>query len=185
MLAGSLQADHLPDQPDAEHPAATADIRRTFASVGRVTGFRFKYLGRTNRRVDRNRYGYYPAGTDVVVDWQSPRQERGLSGRVTGIGGHWVQGKRRFNGYMLLDQTERYPRVVWRQVMSHELGHILGLGHARSRRQLMYGTSTTSNRLWGNGDLTAMRRLGASQGCLPIQSQRPVPDTAPMRTDAW
>ena len=161
--------------PADGYPAAVSDLRRTFASVGRVTGFRFKYLGRSNRRVERSRHDNHPAGTDVLIDWQSPRQERSLSGRVTGIGGHWVQGKRRFDGYMLLDQTERYPRVVWRQVMSHELGHVLGLGHANSRRQLMYGTSTKANRLWGNGDLTALRRVGASRGCLSAPSERSVP----------
>jgi hypothetical protein len=158
-----------------------SDIRRTFASVGRVTGFRFKYLGRTKRPVARSRHDFHPAGTDVLVDWQSPRQDSGLSGRVAGIGGHWVQGKRRFNGYVVLDQTASYPRVVWRQVMQHELGHVLGLGHARSRRQLMYGTSTPANRLWGNGDLTALRRVGASRGCLGAPSERAVP----VRIDDW
>jgi hypothetical protein len=162
---------------------AISDTRRTFASVGRVTGFRFKYLGRTDARVERTRHDYHPAGTDVVVDWQSPRQESGLSGRVAGIGGHWVQGNRRFSGYMLLDQTASFPRVVWRQVMSHELGHVLGLGHASSRRQLMYGTSTTANRLWGNGDLTALRRIGASRGCLEEASAPAAARTAPVRVD--
>ncbi len=171
--------------PAGSYRAATSDIRRTFANVGRVTGFRFKYLGRTNVRVQRSRYGYYPGGTDVVVDWQSPRQEPDLSGGITGIGGHWVQGKRRFNGYMLLDQSGRYSRVVWRQVVAHELGHILGLGHADSRLQLMFGTSTASNRLWGNGDLTALRRVGASQGCLGNQSGRLAARSLPMRVDAW
>jgi predicted Zn-dependent protease len=97
---------------------------------------------------------------------------------VAGIGGHWVLGKRRFDGYMVLDQTEHYSRVVWRQIMSHEVGHILGLGHARSRSQLMYGTSTMLNRLWGNGDLTALRRIGASQGCLHTKrTERPLSGT--------
>ncbi len=171
--------------PARGYPAAVSDLRRTFASVGRVTGFRFKYLGRTNRRVERSRRDNRPAGTDVLIDWQSPRQERSLSGRVAGIGGHWVQGRRRFDGYMLLDQTERYPRVVWRQVMSHELGHILGLGHASSRRQLMYGASTQHNRLWGNGDLTALRRVGASRGCLGAQSERAAPGAVPSRVEDW
>ena len=169
--------------PARSYPAATADIRaRSPASAGSPVSAQVPRPHHPSGRPLSIRL--YPAGTDVVVDWQSPRQEPGLSGRVTGIGGHWVQGERRFSGYMLLDQTERYPRVVWRQVISHELGHILGLGHARSRQQLMHGTSTTSNRLWGNGDLTALRRVGPSRGCLPSQSQRPVPDTAPVRAEA-
>ena len=61
---------------------------------------RFDYLGSTTREIRRNRLGYHPVGTDVVVDWQSPKEEGGLSGGVVGIGGHWVQGGRRFDGYV-------------------------------------------------------------------------------------
>lgn len=170
--------------PAGSYRGAVPDIRRTFTRVGRITGFRFKYLGRTEVRVQRARYGYHPGGTDVVVDWQPPRQEPGLAGGIAGIGGHWVQDGRRFDGYMLLDQTERHSRTTWRQVMSHELGHILGLGHADTRLQLMYGRSTPSNRLWGNGDLTALRRVGASRGCLPATSDRPSGAMAMTRVDA-
>ena len=164
--------------PRGSYRGATADIRRAFRQVGQVTGFRFDYLGRTTREVRRNRLGYHPAGTDVVVDWQSPEEEAGLSGRVVGIGGHWVQGHRRFNGYMLLDRTDHHPRSTWRQVVTHELGHVLGLGHAHSRRQLMYGVSSSLNELLGAGDLTALGRVGASQGCLAKAAGRagaPVP----------
>jgi hypothetical protein len=154
------------------YPAARADIRRTFRAVQQVTGFRFKYAGTTRRAVERSRYGYHPAGTDVLVDWQGPGSEPGLSRGVAGIGGHWVMDGRRFAGWMILDQTERHPRAVWRQLMSHEIGHILGLGHARTKTQLMHGLSTPTNRRWGNGDLTALRRVGPSRGCLDTAASR-------------
>lgn len=170
--------------PAGGYPGAAADVRQVFRSVGRVTGFRFKSLGITRRQVQRLRYGYHPAGTDVLIDWQGPAGERGLTGGTTGIGGHWVMDGRRFAGYMILDQTERLPRVVWRQLMTHELGHILGLGHARSRRQLMYGLSTPANRLWGNGDLAALRRIGPSRGCLPATVGRVSVGAEAARADA-
>ena len=163
--------------PRGSYRGATADTRRAFRQVGQVTGFRFAYLGRTTREVRRSQLGYHPAGTDVVVDWQSPKEEAGLAGRVVGIGGHWVQGDRRFNGYMLLDRTDRHPRATWRQVMTHEIGHVLGLGHAHSRRQLMYGVSSPINALLGAGDLAALARVGASQGCLGKRTERPAPGT--------
>ena len=161
--------------PRGGYAAAAADIRRTFRKVGRVTGFRFDYLGTTTRAVDRERYDAHPAGTDVVVDWQTPRQEAALSQRVAGWGGHWVLDGRRFNGFMLLDQSERLPRRTWRQLMAHEIGHVLGLGHAESQRQLMYGVSSPLNRRWGNGDLAALRRVGATNGCLVTRAGRAVP----------
>ncbi len=87
-----------------------------------------------------------------------------------------MQGHRRFNGYMMLDRTDRHPRSTWRQVVTHELGHVLGLGHAHSRRQLMYGVSSSLNMLLGAGDLTALGRVGASQGCLGTSVGRLAPD---------
>jgi hypothetical protein len=167
--------------PRGGYPAATADLRRVFARVGEVTGFRFRYAGRTSEHVERSRYGYFPDGTDVVVDWQRPAEEAQLARGTAGVAGHWVLGKRRFDGYMVLDQGERHPRVVWRQLMTHEIGHILGIGHAHSRGQLMYGLSTPANRRWGNGDLSALRRVGASQGCLPApRTDRAEAGTGPL-----
>lgn len=170
--------------PRNGYQGAVSDIRRTFRKVGRVTGFRFDYLGTTTRAVDRNRYDAHPPGTDVVVDWQSPRQESALSRGVAGWGGHWVLDGRRFNGFMLLDQSERLPRRTWRQLMTHEIGHILGLGHAETRRQLMYGVSSPLNLRWGNGDLAALRRVGASRGCLTQPAARQAPTTRPMPAGA-
>ena len=169
--------------PRGGYQGATADVRRAFRQVGRVTGLRFDYLGSTTREIRRNRLGYHPVGTDVVVDWQSPKEEAGLSGGVAGIGGHWVLGGRRFDGYMMLDRTARLPRGTWRQVMTHEVGHVLGLGHAHSPRQLMYGVSSALNERLGAGDLAALSRVGASGGCIADRTARAVPGTGPVPVD--
>ena len=152
--------------PHGGYGRATTDVTAAFRKVARVTGFRFKYVGSTSARVTRGRAGYHPRGTDVVVDWQTPREEPGLSGGAAGIGGHWVLQGRRFDGYMILDRTEPLSRSKWRQVMTHEVGHIVGLGHSRSRTQLMFGVSSSMNERWGAGDLAGLRRIGASRGCL-------------------
>jgi hypothetical protein len=115
------------------------------------------------------------------MDWQSARQDRGLSGRVAGIGGHWVQDGRRFDGYVVLDQRARMPRRTWRQVMQHEMGHVLGLSHARASSQVMFGTASRTNARWGAGDLAGLHRIGASRGCLPDRSAR---SSEPERVDS-
>ena len=152
--------------PHGGYARSVKDIRAAFRDVGRASGFDFQYVGRTAGKVTRGQHGYHPLGTDVIVDWQTPREERGLAGRTAGIGGHWVQDGRRFDGYILLDRTERLSRRMWRQVVVHEIGHVLGLGHARSRTQVMNSTSSSRNVRWGAGDLAGIRRLGPSRGCL-------------------
>ncbi len=152
--------------PRGGYDRATADIRSTVRKVSHATGFRFRYLGTTSHAVTRGRYGTHPAGTDVIIDWQSARQDRDLSGRVAGMGGHWVQDGRRFDGWVVLDRRERMSRATWRQVMMHEFGHVIGLGHTRPEAQVMSRGTTTSDNRWGAGDLAGMRRIGASRGCL-------------------
>lgn len=152
--------------PDGGYPHGTADIKAVLGKVGLITGFRFADAGSTSRAVRRTEHGRHPSGTDIMVDWQSPRQDRLLAGEVAGMGGHWVLNGRRFDGWMVLDQSERLDRRAWRGVMMHELGHVVGLGHVQSTHQVMHDGARPATGRWGAGDLAGLRRLGASRGCL-------------------
>ncbi|MDQ4052117.1 MAG: hypothetical protein M3237_05375 [Actinomycetota bacterium] len=143
-----------------------ADIGAALRKVGQITGFRFEYAGTTKGTVRRGEPGLHPPEADVLIDWQSPREDPDLAGRVAGIGGHWVQDGRRFDGYVVLDRSHRLKRAIWRQTMTHEVGHVVGLGHALSPHQVMYGGAAPANPRWGAGDLAGLRRVGASRGCL-------------------
>ena len=50
----------------------------------------------------------------------------------------------------------------------HELGHVVGLDHPRTkgRKQIMYHELTRRPAKWGRGDLAGLRVVGAGGGCL-------------------
>jgi hypothetical protein len=53
----------------------------------------------------------------------------------------------------------------WKNVILHEMGHAVGLNHAEDESQVMFEFSNgTENFL--SGDLTALRIVGAANGCL-------------------
>jgi hypothetical protein len=54
------------------------------------------------------------------------------------------------------------------QVVMHELAHVLGLGHARQKSQIMFPAATRKPAEWGAGDWAGLRALGQG-GC----DQRP------------
>jgi hypothetical protein len=52
-------------------------------------------------------------------------------------------------------------------VILHELGHLMGLGHVRTRGELMHpaGGGVVD---FGPGDLEGLRQVGAEGGCLQV-----------------
>ena len=85
----------------------------------------------------------------MLVSWSSTKDDPGLKGDVLGrAGAVWVgtdSGDRTYmSGTVSLDavELERVRSVagydVARAVVMHELGHLVGLGHVKSKAALMY-----------------------------------------------
>jgi hypothetical protein len=162
--------------PTSQGYDALADVQRAFAKIAGASGLRFKYVGPTTWRylgdIDDEAF---PEGTvDIVVGWADGRELPILARSVVGVGGALgspLSGILRITrGYLTLDNGAVLPAGYghhgWGQVMLHEVLHALGLGHASSDVQLMYGTAGDRNHRFGAGDLTGMRRIGEQAGCL-------------------
>jgi hypothetical protein len=162
--------------PSAGYGGSLADVQRAFAKVAGRTGLHFKYVGATG-------FVYHggndnPAGVDVVVGWSDAAHLGSLAGGVVGVGWAYpVSGPGVANeivsGYVVLDRAELLNggfatggMPTWGQVMEHEIGHVVGLGHARGDDQLMAASAGAGNHLFGAGDLLGLTLAGSVSGCL-------------------
>ncbi len=150
-----------------------ADLRHALREVSAATGLRFTSAGTTSHLPRPGGYPDYPDGIDIIVAWVSAKQVPMLAGSTVGIGGSAMSNGQRMLGAVLLDtESFRRPpaelRRMWREVMLHEVGHVVGLSHVGDRRLVMYpsvggGTNRFRDR-FNRGDLTGLVKLGAGAG---------------------
>jgi hypothetical protein len=89
----------------------------------------------------------------VVANTTTGRQQY-VTGQVVLRPSGWTQGTSSANPLSLM--------------LQHELGHVVGLGHATVGAQIMGTAGNGSVRQWGEGDLAGLEEVGRPAGCLPI-----------------
>lgn len=162
------------------YSSSLTDLKGAFRRLSQATGLTFRYAGTTSVTP---RPGSYDSRAAITVGFNSPAQVGSLGGSVAGQGGGaWVLHggyAEIVRGSLTLDRTERLPAgftssggATWGQVMEHEIGHTLGLGHASGSTQLMNGMATSSNHRLGAGDLNGLRAVGLKAGCIPYSARR-------------
>ena len=159
--------------PRGGYSGALRDVARAFQLVSRASGLRFRFEGTTSRRVARDQAD--DAQTDILISWETPRTVPALRKSVLGLAytSYYPSTRRYVAGRIALDRTESRVRrgfhaggpADWGQVMTHEIGHVIGLAHVRERVQNMNGTVNSSNHRLGAGDVAGMRRLGPGSRC--------------------
>ncbi|MGZ6737207.1 MAG: matrixin family metalloprotease [Nocardioides sp.] len=107
----------------------------------------------------------------VVIGWQSPQENESLAGDVAGVGGSaatstpsgrlvYVRGSVALDaGWFTAVQPRPHALAQQRAVLMHELGHVVGLAHVQSRRELM-NAHNVGLTTFGPGDLEGLARLG-------------------------
>lgn len=157
------------------YAASLSDLKGAFRRLGNATGLTFVYAGTTTVAP---RPGSYDSRAAITVGFNTPARVGSLGGSVAGQGGGswWNHDGHAelVRGSLVLDRTERLPAgftgsgaATWGQVMQHEIGHTLGLGHASGSSQLMNGMLSSRNHRFGAGDLTGLRSVGLKAGCIP------------------
>jgi hypothetical protein len=162
------------------YSGSLTDLKGAFRRLSQATGMTFTYKGTTTVTP---KPGSYDSRVTLTVGFTTPSRVGSLGGSVAGQGGGgWANHdgySEMVRGSLILDRTERLPAgfsstggATWGQIMQHEIGHTLGLGHASGTSQLMNGMSSSRNHRFGAGDLTALRNVGLQAGCIPHSARR-------------
>ena len=170
---------HYVVRPDHAPPDGEALLARAFAAVSAASGLQFVSDGTTSEAPREGRAVYQPERygqrwAPVLVAWTGPGEVPQLAGAVAGRAGPVIvtetgQPPRMVSGQVTLDaadlrsaQVQAGGQVRVYDVVLHELGHLVGLGHVTDAGELMgpHGPAVASTG-YAVGDLRGLARMGS------------------------
>lgn len=172
--------------PSSRRNAVLADTKTALAQVSASTGFKFAYKGGTT---EVPRVGSMPKQTaELVIAYTWPSKTNySLAGSTLGQGGLYygwvsrtVNGKTTYTvaaqrGFVVIDAPQMLSQlssgvgtgVRRTNLLTHELGHAMGLQHVSDTHQQMYPVlRSTSPKLYYSGDRSGLVKVGKSAGCV-------------------
>lgn len=160
-------------------PGALATVQQAVSTLGAATGITFAYDGTTSYIPQQ---GSAPQPAPLVISFGQhlgrPLGSNLLTGAgQIGEGGYHTYGAwnghgftyRITSGYVVVDSDAYRFRSTQVQTgtLLHELGHAVGLNHAKQTQEVMYPVITDSTATHYNaGDLTGLRLVGRPSGCI-------------------
>jgi len=172
----------------ADQAGALADTQAAIAKVAASSGLTFVYDGQTTVVPTRTWLDDgNAASSGLVIAWAPRGKGAGQSdlfgGDADGEGGWWESGVSADNqhwtwqikrGFVVIDPIGAAEYAAGfgtgqsrGVLLMHELGHAVGLGHARDERDVMFPVITNTSRAqWGPGDLAGLALIGKGAGCI-------------------
>lgn len=159
-------------------PGAMSVVTDAVAEISRATGLSLTVVGETDERYREQRRSYQPdrygdRWVPILIAWAGPRRVAEFDGAAIGFGGSLaidpaIGDPAYVTGAVVLDKE--YFAVpgndgYLRQVVLHELGHVVGLDHVSDDSQIMWQGAVHGAPL-GSGDLAGLARAGRGP-CTP------------------
>ncbi|MBV9096777.1 MAG: matrixin family metalloprotease, partial [Frankiaceae bacterium] len=157
------------------YPGATKELTSAINEVSADSGLKFVYAGTTGEIPSVSRVPYQPTTygnhwAPVLIAWTDSAAVKDLAGLPVGLGGPTpvtVGGQARLvSGLVAFDDPDlaemehgRDGAVVTREVMLHELGHLVGLAHVKDATQVMDPRARPLAH-YGAGDKSGLAILG-------------------------
>lgn len=174
---------HYVVRPDGAPTGGDTLVATAFAQISQATGLRFVADGPTSERPSPEREAYQPdrygrRWAPVLVVWSHPEETPDLAGDVAGHAGsssvtvddgpaHYVTGSVVLDGPAIgALLTSPNGTAVAQGVVTHEVAHLVGLGHVDDPGQLMNPTAALNQTYLGNGDLAGLAKAGTGP-CAP------------------
>ncbi|MGN6576264.1 MAG: matrixin family metalloprotease [Nocardioides sp.] len=172
--------------PDHMSRASFRAVKWGFRQLSEATGLQFRYAGRTSFVPFRAGQSttLFPSNADIAIAWAKPSVVPLIKGSLAGYAtANWIrigegdpeytEGRVVFDLTAKLGRTKKQVRNARKVLTLHELGHAVGLGHVRDSRQIMSQDSYPKAE-YARGDLRGLKRVGASEGCVPGATRIPL-----------
>ena len=161
---------------DALAPAGTEGIVVAAVSeIEHATGLEFEYVGSSDRAPSTDDGLARPRREPVIIGWTTVDVAPGLAGPVAGLGGSSARVDRYtgdleyVTGLVALDAPQLTTIMARpdgkgqvRAIVTHELGHLVGLQHVADRHELMFSKNVGQLSL-GPGDREGLAALGSGR----------------------
>lgn len=179
----------------AQQPLANtrAHVEQALAHIRAASGLSFQIVGDTDAYAwAAPGYAGADAETDLLISFGTQANTTvPITGSVLGMGGPSFYNTTDYagpvglitKGQVIIDVNPaefRFTDAALANVLRHEIGHAVGMGHTPDASQIMY-PMVTPNLVFGAGDYTNLsQNLGRAAGCLTmpgVNARRAAPTT--------